>query len=376
MLFELDRFELGADDRCEVHGRWFGVRGRRFMRPALTIVVDGAETRLLADLDDKPWAAEEGLPWNAAFASPPDGDLAGAELTVAPDITIALPAAARPRGARRPPRSRARTSAPSLTPIPAKPSLTAIPAKPAPTAIPAKPAPTAIPAKPAASAIPAVPAATELTTPPAPRREQPVGRADDGRLQQRISYLEAERTHTAARLSELTAEIAEVISERDATATERDAALEARDQAEKETESIKRKAKAAVRKAQDARDDAVSERDDAIAMRDLAREERDAAVADRDKAVEERTAAVTARQTAEAVATDAAAGREALTEANARMQKELGARATLRDIPPPPGFRHRRSAQLQEPGFRDRAIAALLLLAALAVVLLFLVPQL
>ena len=67
VAFELERFELATGERCELEGRWFGVRGRRFMRPALTVVVDGQPTRLLADLADKPWAAEDGELWNAAF---------------------------------------------------------------------------------------------------------------------------------------------------------------------------------------------------------------------------------------------------------------------------------------------------------------------
>src|SRR5579859_2277301 len=91
--FELGRFELVGGQRCEVEGRWLGVRGRRFMRPALTAVIDGQETRLLADLAHKPWAAEDGESWIAAFPySPQSGAITEAELTVAPDITITLPA--------------------------------------------------------------------------------------------------------------------------------------------------------------------------------------------------------------------------------------------------------------------------------------------
>jgi len=39
--FEVERFGLGDEACLEVRGRWFGVRGRRFMRPALTAVADG-----------------------------------------------------------------------------------------------------------------------------------------------------------------------------------------------------------------------------------------------------------------------------------------------------------------------------------------------
>jgi hypothetical protein len=77
-----------------VHGRWYGVRGHRFVRPAL-IVSDGAgaERRLLAELDDKPWVAEDGESWRAAFAVESRQELDDAdslELSVAPNINVAL----------------------------------------------------------------------------------------------------------------------------------------------------------------------------------------------------------------------------------------------------------------------------------------------
>jgi hypothetical protein len=94
--FQLARFEV-IGDRCQVQGRWFGVRGRRFVRPTLTAVVNGQPVRLLADLADKPWMAEEGESWQATFALPLErGRFQEAELTVAPDITTTLPAPQRP----------------------------------------------------------------------------------------------------------------------------------------------------------------------------------------------------------------------------------------------------------------------------------------
>src|ERR1700740_3451901 len=102
VAFELDRLDVVSGDRCELQGRWFGVRGRRFMRPALTVVVDGQRTRLLADLAGKPWAAADGEPWQAVFPGcPDDGELSEAELTVAPDLTIMLPAPERRSAGRR-----------------------------------------------------------------------------------------------------------------------------------------------------------------------------------------------------------------------------------------------------------------------------------
>src|SRR5437588_5869698 len=87
VLFELDRFEL-VDDLYELQGRWFGVRGRRFIRPTLTVVADGQPIRLLADLAHKPWATEDGRPWRAAFPRRSQtGQVLEAELTVAPETT-------------------------------------------------------------------------------------------------------------------------------------------------------------------------------------------------------------------------------------------------------------------------------------------------
>lgn len=99
--FELERMAFDDQKRLVVSGRWFGVRGRRFVRPTLTLTMRGAgaEQRSLADLEHKPWAAEDGEPWLASF--PLDIELKDAdqlELSVAPDINVELP---KSRGAAR-----------------------------------------------------------------------------------------------------------------------------------------------------------------------------------------------------------------------------------------------------------------------------------
>jgi hypothetical protein len=91
VAFQLDRFEQTGDDRLEVAGRWYGVRGLRFVRPALTVQTKDGERNLLALLEHKPWAAEEGESWIAAFpweGASPDPDKA--ELAVAPSVVVAL----------------------------------------------------------------------------------------------------------------------------------------------------------------------------------------------------------------------------------------------------------------------------------------------
>jgi hypothetical protein len=104
MSFEVERFEWTAGDRLEVAGRWFDVRGRRFLRPTLDVKIDGRSRRLLATLEHKPWAADEGEEWLAAFAWDGEAaDIEAAQLTVGPDLAVELapPAAAAAVGLRR-----------------------------------------------------------------------------------------------------------------------------------------------------------------------------------------------------------------------------------------------------------------------------------
>jgi hypothetical protein len=102
VFFELDRFEQTDGERLELQGRWFGVRGRRFVRPTLTLLADGERCRALADLAHKPWPAEDGELWEAVFpCGLDDAEVAEVELAVAPDIAVALPAPGDGSGERR-----------------------------------------------------------------------------------------------------------------------------------------------------------------------------------------------------------------------------------------------------------------------------------
>jgi hypothetical protein len=112
--FELDRFQWSGDDRLEVEGRWFGVRGRRFVRPVLTVQVSGGRRRLLALLEHKPWPADEGASWIAAF--PWEGsqaDVGDAELEVGA-LTVDLPP---PGGSKRPSERREAQSTPPMATV-------------------------------------------------------------------------------------------------------------------------------------------------------------------------------------------------------------------------------------------------------------------
>ena len=102
VAFEVERAGWPSPDRLEVVGRWFGVRGRRFIRPTLNVDVEGQSRRILAVLDHKPWAVEDGEEWVAAFAWKGDPvDLTGSELTVGPGVTVELAPAGEQRPGRR-----------------------------------------------------------------------------------------------------------------------------------------------------------------------------------------------------------------------------------------------------------------------------------
>jgi hypothetical protein len=92
VTFEVERFEWSADDRLALVGRWFGLRGHRFLRPTLDVDVSGERRRMLADLEHKPWAADEGEEWIAEFRWRGEpAHFQDAELTVSPDLAVQLP---------------------------------------------------------------------------------------------------------------------------------------------------------------------------------------------------------------------------------------------------------------------------------------------
>jgi hypothetical protein len=388
VAFELDRFELVGGDRCELQGRWFGVRGRRFMRPSLTIVVDGQSTRLLADLADKPWAAEDGEPWRAAFACPVDGDdLLEAELTVGPDVTIVLPAPNRRAGTakKRPSRGRTdpsrllsgrRSSGPSPVEAPPVPDQTRPSRRKPPTSSDAE--------------------SGDLM------RDLAGARTELRRLQRQLDQAEAAKVQAAARLEEAAADLAAMTRERDTAqaahdrmvaeheflrqerdglageldtaqrerdefATECDAARRTRDEAVRASQT----ADAACRQAVAERDAALAGRDTALADRDAAVAQRDTAVVIRDTAVAERDAAVVERDAAVAARDEARAERTALSRTNERLESELADLLSARGA----AMVMRRAAQ-EHPASRSRvgllpvAIAAIVVLAiVLAIVL-------
>jgi hypothetical protein len=263
VVFELDRFDLTAESGCLLQGRWFGVRGRRFMRPTLTLIGNLRKIRLLADLEHKPWDPEDGRPWEAVFPGAiEDRDLTAAELTVAPDITIALPV---PDGGSRATKGKPASGVETLT------------------------------------------------------RELAEAQREGRRAKRALAAVEAEKARTAQRLDALAAELDDVTrayegaqQERDQAAAERAASLRAHEAAIEEGEA-----------ARSALERALAERDGAVAAREGAVSERDAALAARDQAIAERDAAIMARDDAMSARDAALAARD---DATARRDEALAAR--------------------------------------------------
>src|SRR3954469_19909979 len=96
VVFALERFELSADERLEVVGRWQGLEGRRMGRPVLTVVESGGRRRRLNALPGGQLASTHA--WRAAFAWDGDvTDIEGAELELGRRLVVELPAPRRRR---------------------------------------------------------------------------------------------------------------------------------------------------------------------------------------------------------------------------------------------------------------------------------------
>jgi hypothetical protein len=241
--FEVDRFAW-TEGRLELTGRWYGIRGRRFLRPTLDVEVDGRARRMLAVLEHKPWAADDGEEWVAAFDW--DGepaDVAVAELAVAPELAVVLP----------PP-----SGAPAKKPRRTRPAGERLEARP-----------------PRAQALEAQLA--EAQTEIAALRDRVA--AEQGAWRKRVEEIEALRDESAAATRAAEAERDEMAAARDeaaaaraSVAAERDAAIAERD------------------KLASARDAAIAERAAAVAARNEAIVAAEAAKAERDKAIREKAA--------------------------------------------------------------------------------------
>jgi hypothetical protein len=317
-VLEIERFEFAQPDRIEIVGYWSGLRGRRFMRPTLVLRGAGDPRRLLALLEHKPWAAEDGEEWTAAFAW--KGDVVkfdSAELNVGSGIDLELPSPRMRPGKPRRFRQRvvSRDASRDLAPVIAA----ELPSR----AEPEREATVAI--EPAAQTDAPEPAAQTDAPESAPQTDAPQPSADAAALDRLRAERNNFRRERDEALEKLRSVRAELESERqarekavaDGRAAEREAANTMLAQGAELRAGVERQREIAYLE----RDDAKKAKDEAIADRDKACEERDAATAarkdaerDRKEAIAQRDRAVKLRDRAEAARVNALAERDAACE--------------------------------------------------------------
>lgn len=321
--FEVERFEWTQDDRLEVTGRWYGLRGHRFLRPVLEVQAGDEQRRILALLEHKPWAADDGEQWMAAF--PWEGvpvELAAAELAVAPSLAVDLPMP-------RVPGARTQGPPPPQRPVRAR----------------------------RGAAKPAGEVATEPAGAPAP-----AGAEELAALRAQLAGQQAAVRRLTAELEEARqglAAAAQAADDHDALERERDAALAARDaaleRADLDHDAVVEERDSAVHERSAAlyeRDEALDERAAAHFERESAVAERDAAFAQRDRAVEAHRTAVSALEAVERRMAEAEQARAAEIPSPARAAWPVG---------PVPGERRERSRSAGL-AWAQRAVALIVLI--------------
>jgi hypothetical protein len=308
--FEVERFGWTSGDRLEVTGRWFGVRGRRFVRPVLNVQLPGGRRRLIALLEHKPWAPHEGEAWIAAFSW--EGEQAGVEaveLEVGPSLVVELPVpsggtVSRPARAPTAPRVAARS-------VGAREELEAL--------------------------------RTEAERLREEVRDAARLRAELSVASERIERLEAEVRSARSQPAPPPEPDPAVVAERDAALAARDAAHTARDEALAERDEAlatpaeelaaaraeRDEALARAEAAERGRGSLVSERDDAVARAEAAERTREALAFERDQALATRDAAVAERDAASAERDAAVRARD-----NARNRARRAGVANLGEVPP------------------------------------------
>jgi hypothetical protein len=316
--FELERFELAAD-RIEIAGRWYGLRGRRFVRPVLNLATSAGRRRAVALLEHKPWAADDGETWIAAFTLPAKaGEIEAAELEVGPGLVVELPApgAVAPGGGR----------VNALRPVPREPEPLATHDR-------------GQERDEAASAAAAVRERHGLL-PAAPRRDL-------------IVSAQAERDEAAAARDEAERERVLALNERDDALSRRDAALRDVDRAGSERDEAvaeRDRVRAELERVTHERDHAYAERnrmmqdaeriaqerDQAAAERDAARNELSRALPARDEAIRERDAEAVRAERAEAERDQAVTERKSAVAQRDRARRERDRAMRAAGVEPPP----------------------------------------
>jgi hypothetical protein len=323
--FALTRFEAVAGGRLEVEGTWSGVRGMRFVRPALVVHTAAGERTLLAVLEHKPWPAEDGRPWRAAF--PWDGgelDPADAELAVAPSIVVPLGtpdpgAVADPQVVLR---HRLAEAEERTRRLEAEVGFLRR-------------------------------ERDEMVAPDVVERRRAAADTEHAAAQ---TALLAERDAAVAARRAALAERDDARAERDAARSERDAAQAARDAAHRELADRERQAQGSAQR-----------REAALQDRDAARREREA-IAERQRAAERETETVARER--ERVAAELEDARSELRSAEAERDDALSRPAGMVPRPARPEPRHAAVAVRADWAARTAAIVAVLVLLVLAITFL------
>ena len=320
--FELERFERTGPDRIEIAGRWYGLRGRRFVRPVLNLRTGGgSRRRAIALLEHKPWAADDGETWLAAFTWPKGAaDIEGAELEVGPGLAVELPA---PGAA-----SLGRPRVSALRPYAPTPSVTVRADPEAPEGQGAPPrdrdAPRYVdtpprPPRDGAAVRRSAPAWEPAERAPAAREHQGDGVAPPRGRSAARPWDAPDAPQRARAVSPPRDVLTAAFAERDEAVTTRDAAERDRVQALVERDDALSRRDAALRDA----DRAAEERDEAVAERDRLRSEIDRITHERDVADAERKRTLTDAEAVERDRDQAAAERDA---ARAELARALPAR--------------------------------------------------
>lgn len=262
--FELDRFEHVDGERLEVTGRWLGVRGRRFVRPTLTVVSESGRSRVLADLEHKPWDPDENEPWVAAFPFEKDAEVSEAELAVAPDIALRLPKPGEPSDGSR--------------------SIVAVPAR----QIRRRRAKDGAGAKGREEL-------ARLRQEVETLREQADGlRTESGASEEHVAGLREELAGSEQARTEAERELERTRAEAEGAIARRDAAIGKLEEVSAERDDALRRLEEVVRQ----RDRLERERETLAAERDAVTRERDEALAERKRAASERDKAISEREAA------------------------------------------------------------------------------
>ena len=320
--FELERFERTGPDRIEIAGRWYGLRGRRFVRPVLNLRTGGgSRRRAIALLEHKPWAADDGETWLAAFTWPKGAaDIEGAELEVGPGLAVELPA---PGAA-----SLGRPRVSALRPYAPTPSVTVRADPEAPEGQGAPPrdrdAPRYVdtpprPPRDGAAVRRSAPAWEPAERAPAAREHQGDGVAPPRGRSAARPWDAPDAPQRERAVSPPRDVLTAAFAERDEAVTTRDAAERDRVQALVERDDALSRRDAALRDA----DRAAEERDEAVAERDRLRSELDRITHERDVADAERKRTLTDAEAVERDRDQAAAERDA---ARAELARALPAR--------------------------------------------------